>query len=89
MGRHVGGQRSMWWTCAEACAGTCAQVLFKVFSGQKPDIPADMPAEYRALMEACWATDPAARPTFPEILLQLRSMLEVAAAPQPPRSLID
>jgi len=59
-------------------------VLFKVFSGQKPDIPVGMPTDYRALMEACWATDPAARPTFSEILPQLRGMLQDAAAPQPP-----
>lgn len=51
------------------------QVLFQVFGGQKPDVPEDMPADYRALMEDCWATNPAARPVFRDILLQLRHML--------------
>ena len=30
------------------------QVLFKVFSGHKPEVPADMPADYKSLMEECW-----------------------------------
>ncbi|BDA50694.1 probable tyrosine-protein kinase SYK at C-terminar half [Coccomyxa sp. Obi] len=51
------------------------QVMFQVFGGQKPDAPADMPADYRALMEDCWATDPAARPVFRDIHLRLRQML--------------
>ncbi|CAL8465122.1 g4657 [Coccomyxa elongata] len=56
------------------------QVLFQVFGGQKPDVPGDMPAEYRALMEDCWATDPAVRPTFRDILPRLRAMLADACA---------
>ncbi|CAL8465124.1 g4659 [Coccomyxa elongata] len=61
------------------------QVLFKVFSGLKPDVPPDMRADYRALMEACWATEPAARPTFRDILPRLRAMLSAAreAASEP------
>ncbi|BDA50693.1 probable mitogen-activated protein kinase kinase kinase 12 at C-terminar half [Coccomyxa sp. Obi] len=54
------------------------QVLFKVFSGLKPDVPPDMPGDYRALMEACWATEPAERPTFRDILPRLRTMLSAA-----------
>ncbi len=64
--------------------GHCAQVLFQVFGGHKPEVPGDMPGQYRTLMEDCWATDPAARPTFPAILDRLRLMLahalSVAAA---------
>lgn len=61
------------------------QVLFKVFSGQKPDAPEDMPADYRRLMEDCWATDPAERPTFRDIIFRFRPMLAAAqaAAQQP------
>ncbi len=62
------------------CAGTCVQVLFKVFSGLKPEVPGDMPADYRALMEECWATDPVERPSFRAILPRLRSMLAAARA---------
>lgn len=62
------------------CAGACAQVLFKVFSGLKPDVPADMPAEYRTLMEECWAADPQSRPSFRAILPRLRAMLAAARA---------
>ncbi|EIE20426.1 kinase-like protein [Coccomyxa subellipsoidea C-169] len=60
------------------------EVLFQVFGGHKPEVPGDMPGQYRMLMEDCWATDPAARPTFPAILDRLRPMLahahSVAAA---------
>ncbi len=62
----------------------CAQVLFQVFGGQKPDAPADMPADYRALMEDCWATDPAARPIFQDILKRLRHMLADATGEATP-----
>lgn len=51
------------------------QVLYQVFGGHKPEVPDDMPADYRALMEDCWATAPAARPTFPAILERLQPML--------------
>ncbi|KAK9917133.1 hypothetical protein WJX75_001207 [Coccomyxa subellipsoidea] len=56
------------------------QVLFKVFSGLKPDVPADMPAGYRTLMEECWAADPQSRPSFQAILPRLRAMLATARA---------
>ncbi|CAK0758375.1 hypothetical protein CVIRNUC_002615 [Coccomyxa viridis] len=52
------------------------QVLFQVFSGQKPPVPDDMPPGYRALLGQCWATDPAARPKIQAVLPQLCSMLE-------------
>lgn len=52
-----------------------AQVLFKVFSGQKPPVPDCMPDEYRALMQACWAAEAKQRPTFKEVKSRLRKML--------------
>ena len=58
-----------------------------MFSGLKPEVPPDMLADYRALMESCWATEPAERPTFRDILPRLRAMLsaarEAAAEPEP------
>lgn len=50
-------------------------MLFKVFSGHKPDLPADLPADYEALMEECWAKDPAKRPSFKSILSRLQALL--------------
>ena len=61
------------------------QVLLSVFSGQMPAIPADMPAEYRALLERCWANKADARPTFAEIGALLQRML-AAARQAPPNS---
>ena len=55
-----------------------AQVLFKVFSGEKPPVPADMPPDYRALMERCWAFEPSERPSFKEVKTELRRMLAKA-----------
>lgn len=40
----------------------------------RPAVPADMPDDYRALMETCWAFDPVARPTFCMVLACLRKM---------------
>jgi hypothetical protein len=51
-------------------------VLYKVFSGQKPPVPDDMPPSYRAVLAQCWATDPSARPKFHEVLPQLCEMLD-------------
>ena len=51
------------------------QVLYKVFSGHKPDVPADMPAPYKALMEKCWAKDPSERPSFESTLSRLQALL--------------
>ena len=39
-----------------------------VVAGQRPECPADMPADYAALVRRCWAPEPAARPSFSEIL---------------------
>ena len=57
------------------------QVLFKVFSGHKPEVPADMPAGYCALMEDCWDKDPAKRPTFKAIIPRLQTLLAEAIGP--------
>ena len=61
-----------------------AQVLFQVFSGQKPPVPDDMPASYRALLAQCWATDPSERPKFNAVLRQLCDMLGAVRKQQPP-----
>ena len=52
------------------------QVLFQVFSGQKPPVPDDMPASYKAVLAQCWATDPSERPRFQAVLPQLCSILD-------------
>ncbi len=51
------------------------QVLFKVFSGHKPEVPADMPADYKSLMEECWGTEPGKRPTFKAVQTRLQTLL--------------
>jgi len=51
-----------------------AQVLYMSVKRLRPDVPEDMPAGYRALMESCWAFEPAERPTFRDMLACLRDL---------------
>ena len=59
-----------------------------VNDGARPPLDADCPADWRALAERCWATDPAARPTFAQILSEIAPEQDAAdgagtAAEQP------
>ena len=47
-----------------------------VLRGMRPTIPADCPEEYSHLIKACWADNPAERPSFYTILGELHSMIE-------------
>lgn len=40
----------------------------------RPEIPTWCDPEWKALMESCWASDPAERPSFSEISQRLRNM---------------
>jgi len=52
------------------------QIMYKVFAGQKPPVDRGaMPGGFRDLLESCWENDPAARPSFREILTRLRQLL--------------
>lgn len=53
----------------------------QVFSGHRPtcDMQA-MPPEYAALLQDCWATNPAERPSFAEIIPRVRDMIRDARA---------
>eukprot|EP00878_Enallax_costatus_P018623 GHUV01019614.1.p1 GENE.GHUV01019614.1~~GHUV01019614.1.p1 ORF type:complete len:911 (+),score=211.03 GHUV01019614.1:148-2880(+) len=46
-----------------------------VLRNLRPMIPAGMPADYQLLMEHCWATDPADRPSIDRVLECLRYMI--------------
>ncbi|CAL8465657.1 g5193 [Coccomyxa elongata] len=53
-------------------------VLYSVFCGCRPAVPADAPAGYRALIEDRWAADASLRPTFTAIHDQLAALLTAA-----------
>ena len=59
-------------------AALCAM---QVFSGHRPacDMQA-MPPEYAALLQDCWATEPAERPSFAEVIPRVRDMIRGARA---------
>jgi len=40
----------------------------------RPQSPTWCDPEWKSLMESCWASDPAARPSFSEISQKLRNM---------------
>lgn len=46
-----------------------------VSRGERPDVPKDMPLEWRKLMKAAWNQKPTSRPSFKKILSRLREML--------------
>ena len=57
---------------------SASQVTLKVCKGLRPRVPSDAvfdPPELKALMERCWAQDPAARPTFAAVAEELGAML--------------
>jgi len=47
-------------------------------NGLRPTIPTDCPKPFAKLMQRCWDTDPQVRPSFKEILGELRSMKKKA-----------
>ncbi len=60
-----------------------AQVLYSVFSGGRPQMPAGVPIGYRALIEDCWAPDVKARPSFDDVITRLMALLADAREDHP------
>eukprot|EP00884_Botryococcus_braunii_P009548 jgi/Botrbrau1/18595/Bobra.0367s0037.1 len=51
------------------------QIFYKIaVEDDRPPIPANCPPQYFELMQSCWATDPAGRPTFPEVMQSLQKV---------------
>lgn len=48
------------------------EVVLQVCSGERMLIPDSVPPYFRELMGYCWAQDPTARPSFPEIIRALK-----------------
>jgi hypothetical protein len=48
--------------------------------GLRPQIPAGVVPTFSDLMKMCWAADPAARPTFGEVVTQLDDILETSGS---------
>ena len=44
-----------------------------IIDGNRPGLRSDCPPAYMALAQACWVTDPAARPTFAQVVTILES----------------
>ncbi|KAG8367700.1 hypothetical protein BUALT_Bualt16G0100300 [Buddleja alternifolia] len=53
----------------------CASIIGGIVNNTlRPQIPTWCDPEWKALMESCWASDPAQRPSFSEISQKLRNM---------------
>ncbi|MEW5302145.1 MAG: hypothetical protein WDW36_004954 [Sanguina aurantia] len=50
-------------------------ILAVAIHAQRPHLPDDMPAPMRALIIACWDHTPKKRPTVPEVLFSLESLI--------------
>mmetsp|Transcript_16240 Transcript_16240/g.33375 ORF Transcript_16240/g.33375 Transcript_16240/m.33375 type:complete len:1289 (+) Transcript_16240:43-3909(+) len=48
------------------------QLMVKVTSGFRPSLPSEMPKVLADLMQRCWAGNPKKRPTFDEIITEIR-----------------
>ena len=73
------GRTHPWVDAAGRLPGEGALVL-KVTRGERPDLAAldaDAPPGLRALIERCWAADPAARPTAIAVALETAGWLVV------------
>lgn len=72
----------MWksWTCERPFKGMDMKTFFNdvIERGKRPPVDghctAGMPPAYKELMQACWAADPAARPSFEFICEKLREL---------------
>ena len=59
--------------------------MAQVFSGKRPAVDlAAMPTAYAALLQECWATDPSARPSFPDIIPRMRQLIRDERAADAP-----
>ena len=67
------------WSCRDPyyyLNVTPVQLLSRVVAGLRPRIDPDMPSELVTLMCVCWEQDPALRPTFDSLVVQLRELVK-------------
>ncbi|GMH86855.1 hypothetical protein TrST_g12250 [Triparma strigata] len=52
------------------------QLMVKVTNGYRPPIPKEMPTILQSLMQKCWAGDPTTRPTFVQVVEEIREYMK-------------
>ncbi|RUS89057.1 hypothetical protein EGW08_003168, partial [Elysia chlorotica] len=60
-----------------------------VEKGERLLIPSECPPSFRKIMEQCWQLDPKLRPSFTQLLVQLKAMSEDEYLPQSTNSFLD
>ena len=56
------------------------QMIEAVRSGRTPELPPGVPAALSALLRECWALDPTARPTAPDLVARIKPLKVTGAA---------
>mmetsp|Transcript_15843 Transcript_15843/g.44327 ORF Transcript_15843/g.44327 Transcript_15843/m.44327 type:complete len:634 (-) Transcript_15843:108-2009(-) len=57
-----------------------AQIIANVaLKDARPAVSADLPTDYRTMMEDCWSSDEDSRPTFKQLVERLAAMVEIYA----------
>jgi hypothetical protein len=54
------------------------------FAGQRLALPPNLDPQVAGIINSCWASKPADRPSFAQVLDKLRSFKELPACPPPP-----
>jgi serine/threonine-protein kinase CTR1 len=78
----------IWEVCCRRLPfGDCnpVQVILKVNAGERPPLPAQLPAVLSNLISNCWAEDPTARPSFSDIAEALAVLAPDATWPPYPQ----
>ena len=73
-------ERTHPWADAAGRLPGAGPLIARVLRGERPDLGAlrpDAPPGLRGLIERCWASDPAARPTAAAVALETAGWLQV------------
>lgn len=66
--------QSLPWADLPDCSFFMRQLLQEILAEKRPPLQASWPASYRNLISRCWATNPSARTTFKNAVIELESM---------------
>ena len=58
-------------------------MIAAIKAADRPDVPKDVPAEFAKLIGDCWDQEPAKRPSMPQVVDRLHSMLPADALLKP------
>lgn len=63
---ELAAQRKPWDTLTTSFVLT--ELLRRITAGERPSVDPAWPQAFRTILHRCWDTNPALRPTFPDII---------------------